>query len=330
MRFRIPLLLAAGILLLCCQKPLDVKQEGLSIALDNDFSLPFRPEAAAPYHFGVLLYDDESGNLSYEDFCEAQGGLVPGQAGLFTAVVYDLDNSVLCFDGKASLESFRVYSEEEGMDIKNGFSTCQQALSTKVAEDGFRFTSVKGNVGFEEGPVIQEPDNLFAGVKSHVNIPAFSQNREDFSFQVPTRFALQQGRIRLQGIQNTQYINSVRVYLTNVARGRYVGIDQPEETPAILSFPLTQIGEDFIEGTFNHFGLLSDPEKPNTAYIIITDLSGGKYLYATDVSSSLRQGADLSVQWDYEMPSPETGSAGITPVINEWGTVWYDVSIGVR
>ena len=329
MRFRIPLLLAAEILLLCCQKPLDVKQEGLSIVLDNDFSLPFRPEAAAPYHFGVLLYDDASGELSYEDFCETRGGLVPGRSGLFTVVVYDLDNSALRFDGKASLESFRVYSEEEGAAMKNGFFACQQALSTRVSEDGFRITSVKGNVGFEEGPVIQEPDNLFAGVKRHVNIPAFAQNKEEFSFQLSTRFALQQGRIRLRGIQNTQYIYSVRAYLTNVARGRYLGTDLPEESPAILSFSLNSIQEDFIEGTFNHFGLLSDTEKPNTAYIIITDVSGGMYLYVTDVSTSLRQGEDLSVRWDYELPSPETGSAGFSPVLNDWGAVWYDVPIGL-
>lgn len=329
MKFRIPLLLAAGILLLCCQKPLDVKQEGLSIVLDNDFSLPFRPEAAAPYHFGVLLYDDASGELSYEDFCETRGGQIPGHAGLFTAVVYDLDNSALRFDGKASLESFRAYSEEEAMAIKNGFFSCQEALSARVFEDGFRLISVKGNVGFEEGPVIQEPDNLFAGVKSHLNIPAFSRGKEDFSFQVSTRFALQQGRLRLQGIRNAHYIYAVQVYLTNVARGRYVGTDLPEEAPAILSFSLNSISEELIEGTFNYFGLLSDTEIPNTAYIIITDLSGGMYLYVTDVSSSLRQGADLSVQWDYELPSPDTGSAGFSPVLNEWGDVWYDVPIGL-
>ena len=329
MKFRIPLLLAAGILLLCCSDPLDVKQEGLSIVLDNDFSLPFRPEAAAPYHFGVLLYDDASGELSYEDFCETRGGQIPGHVGLFTAVVYDLDNSALRFDGKASLESFRAYSEEEGTAIKNGFTSCQQAIVARVSADGFRFVSVKGNVGFEEGPVIREPGNLFAGVKSHLNIPAFSDNKEDFSFQVSTRFALQQGRLRLQGIRNAHYIYAVQVYLTNVARGRYVGTDLPEEAPAILSFSLNSISEELIEGTFNYFGLLSDTEIPNTAYIIITDLSGGRYLYVTDVSSSLRQGADLSVQWDYELPSPDTGSAGFSPVLNEWGDVWYDVPIGL-
>ena len=203
-----------------------MKQEGLSIVLDNDFSLPFRPEAAAPYHFGVLLYDDASGELSYEDFCETRGGQIPGHAGLFTAVIYDLDNSALRFDGKASLESFRAY-------------------------------------------------------------------------------------------------------LTNVARGRYVSIDKPEERPAVLSFSLSSIGEELIEGTFNYFGLLSDTSTPNTVYIIITDLSGGRYLYVTDVSSSLRQGADLSVQWDYELPSPDTGSAGFSPVLKEWGDVWYDVPIGL-
>lgn len=329
MKFRIPLLLAAGSLLLCCSEPLDVKQEGLSIVLDNDFSLPFRPEAAAPYHFGVLLYDDASGELSYEDFCETRGGQIPGHAGLFTAVVYDLDNSALRFDGKASLESIRAYSEEEAMAIKNGFFSCQEALSARVYEDGFRLISVKGNVGFEEGPVIQEPDNLFTGVKSHLNIPAFSWDKEDYSFRVSTRFALQQGRIRLRGIRNTQYIYAVRAYLTNVARGRYVSIDKPEERPAVLSFSLSSIGEELIEGTFNYFGLLSDTSTPNTVYIIITDLSGGRYLYVTDVSSSLRQGADLSVQWDYELPSPDTGSAGFSPVLNEWGDVWYDVPIGL-
>ncbi|MCR4566168.1 MAG: DUF5119 domain-containing protein [Bacteroidales bacterium] len=330
MRFRIPLLLAAGILLLCCSKPLDVKQEGLSIVLDNDLSLPFRPEAAAPYHFGILLYDDVSGKFVYEDFCEADGGRIPGQEGQFTAVVYDLDNSAIRFDGKASLESFRVYSEEEVTAVKDGFFNCQQAFSAQASEDGVRIKSVKGNVGFEEGPVIQEPGELFAGVKPHISIPAFSQSREDFSFQVSTRFALQQGRIRLQGIKNTQYIHSVRVYLTNVARGRYVGTGLPEENPAILSFPLNSIGEDLIEGTFNYFGLLSDTELPNTAYIIITDLAGGMYLYVIDVSSSLREGADLPVQWDYELPSPETGSAGFSPVLNEWDAVWYDISIGVQ
>ena len=98
----------------CHRRPLDVGTNAVRIALENDYSMPYRESRKIPYNYSILMYSHE-GELQYEDFCPEKGGLIRGETGQYRAFVYDLDNDVTKFDGRDNLETLRAYTVEESV-----------------------------------------------------------------------------------------------------------------------------------------------------------------------------------------------------------------------
>ena len=315
----------------CRRRPLDIEADSIRIMLDNDYTMPYRQTKEAPYNYSVMMYGRKDGKLIYKDFCGEKGGPIRGVAGEYKTYVYDLDNDVTKFEGLDNKKTMRAYTEEESFPVKATFLSCRYALSHKVNLDGFKLVSVKGSAGFEGDLVIKEPNAVFAGINENVNVPNLALSDEEYIIPVSNDYALSQGRLTFYGVTHTENIASVQVYVTNLARSKYIAEDEPENEPATIPFYCDIINEDYIQGVFNYFGKLKDASLANTAYVIVTDLSGGKYLFVFDVTNQIDEqedNADVILKLNFDVPSPQTGGTGFQPIVDNWDMVWYDVPIG--
>ena len=314
----------------CRRRPLDILFNDIRIVLDNHYDMPYRPIGQKPYHYGVLFYESGEQKLVMEEFCSEPGGPVNGIPGDMRVFVYDLDNSVLRFDGKDAISSFRVYTEEDSASTKAAFRQSREALARKVKSDGYTLMAEAGYPGFENERLIREPDELFTGENPSVPVPFRGFGEESFEIPVRTGYALSQGRVTVFGVKDTRYIYDVQIFVTNLARAKYLGTRQPEPEPASLAFHCAHVGEDYLQGVFNYFGKIEAPAYPNTAYVVITDNSGGKHVLVADITSQItgqRDNADIVLHLDFRVPVSGEGGA-FQPAVGNWDVEWYDVVIG--
>ena len=330
---RILKFIAAALILVsaesCLRRPLDISGGALLIELFPDWTVPYEFKGNQPYNYAVMMYSAEDGNLVYEDFCGKTGGRIRAVAGHYSTYVYDLDNTTTMFDGRENIRTLRAYTPDAPESQKMLFAASRLALASKVAEQGLRLTPVLGNPGYEYGRVIREPDMLFGGCNPNVNVPVLALSDKDYVVPVNTDFRLCQSRITITGITKTEYISSVRLYVTNFASSRYVAIGEHDNTPCTETFQATDINEERITGVFNHFGKI--PGLTNTAYVIITDTGGGQYLFVNDITDQMEEqgdDADLNIEIDFEIPNPGEGGAGFQPDLDNWEVVWYSIPIG--
>lgn len=327
------LLLVSVIIILslssCRRRPLNIMTNAVVVKLNNDYAEPYAKTKNTPYTYKVIFYDQETKEYVYEDFCGEQGGPVKGIPGRYTVYVHGLDNTTTLYRDIENMNSYRAYTEEEDIRIKTLFTKCQTALTTKAKMDGITLLSTKGSAGFEGDVIIKEPNAVFAGMNEDHTVPYLSVTDPDHIIPVDTEFAISQGTFTIYGITNTEYISGVRVFITNLARSKLIAIKEPEYVPVTECIPLRTINEEKIYGVFNYFGKLEG--YGNTAYIIITDTSGGNYLFVSDISKQIQEqedNAQIVVTLDYEIPSPEQGGGGFQPDVQQWDLVWYSVPIG--
>lgn len=330
-RIMMALAVCVVVLMSCTRRPLDIEADSVRIALSNDYSMPYRQIQHKPYHFGVMMYGMSDGVLDYEDFCGETGGLIMGIPGQYRTFVLSLDNDVTKLDGKANEGTLRAYTEEEDLRVKSLFRSCREAYVKQAVETGIRLSAVRGSAGFEGDVVIREPNEVFSGKNNDVVIPNLAISDGEYVILVSNRYALSQGRLTFYGVTHTERISTVQVFLTNLARSRYLVTDIVEEEPVSLTFFCSEINEEYLQGCFNYFGKLSGRGYVNTAYIVITDTSGGRYLFVVDVTNQIDgqvDNADMVIKLDFEVPNPKTGGTGFQPDVINWDYEWNYIHIG--
>lgn len=328
---RVVLWAAVVVCLSCHRRPLDLPHSIIRIELDNDYSMPYRGIHQRPYHYGILLFDYESGLSVLEDFCPEAGGRINSPAGHFFFFAYDLDNAVLHFDGLDRLSEFRVYTEEDTTHTMKIFDAVRSALSQKILSEGHNLISGMGKPGYESEPVILEPDELFAGFNDDVSVPFLSLKDPEFVVPIADSYALSQGRITIYGVSQTRYVYDVQLFVTNLSRAKYIGTGVPQQEPATMWFRCSHVGDDYIQGIFNYFGKLDNPSCVNTAYILIRDLAGGRHVFVKDITEPIatqEDNVDIELFLDYAVPEPEGSGGAFEPAVDNWDVEWYDIPIG--
>ena len=317
-------LCAAALLLAgsCTRRPLDIEANGIRIVLHNDWTMPYERVGDDPYHFGVMMYDEPSHELAYEDFCGQQGGLIRSVPGQYACYVYDLDNAVLGFDGTEKLETLRAFSTPASTADTELYHLCRRS-------EGLVVTPTKGE---DDDPLILEPDPVYAGLLSSLRVPVLTVVDPEFVFDVDTRFALSQGRLTIVGVTHTEYIASVQVFINNLASSRYLSTGEKLGPAVAQSFLLSEVSDEQMRGTFVYFGKLDDEDLKNTAYVVINDTGGGRYLFVFDVTEQIAaqaDNADLVLELPFEVPSPAVGGAGFQPEVNDWDVIFHTVPLGL-
>lgn len=323
----------------CHRRTLDIPTNRVYIGLENNYVLPFGEIMNKPYHYGVLFYDKQTGDLINEDFCNEQGGPTTMEAGSYAAYVYDLDLTSTLIRGKDNIKTLTAYTEPAKKELSTLFESCRAAYIKQARSEGYEPVTKAGWPGFESYNVINEPDPLFAGYCDDAQIPHLAMTDDEYVLAIQTQSKLCQSAITITGITNTQYISSVRVFVTNLASSRNIYTDEPDDNPATIGIMLDEIGENRIKGILNHFGKIEGSK--NTIYLIVNDVSGKRYLFVEDITDQLQDTAeeglpecieeniDIRIDLRYEMTETVfDGNGGMMPESEDWATVHQRVCLG--
>ena len=338
----------------CTRRPLDVPTNAIRVEMHNDYRLPYRQLGIYhPYNYKVLFYDPSTKALVGEDFCGEKGGPVTAEPGMYAVYAYNLDLVSTLVSGRDSLHTLRAYTEPARVEMSSLFISCKSAFRAQTKSEGITLESTKGFPGFENDNVINEPDPLFGGYNASASVPYLAVSDADCIVPVSTSTKLCQSTIEIRGISHTEYISSIQVFVTNLASQRDIYLDKPAGEPATVGFLVTDISEDVITGVFNHFGILGEEDDApiNTAYIVINDNWGNRYLFVEDVTEDIDtteeddvdpggeprpetdpirgKHSQVNVELTFEIPEGHgDGTGGFSPDIDDWAVVKHSVKIG--
>lgn len=316
----------------CIRRPADYATNRVRIHLQNNYMMPYSELAIKPYHYDILFYDKGTRALISDDFCEEKGGPTTAAPGRYSVFAIDLDNSTTKISGRDSIHTLRAYSDRVLPEISTMFKSCQTAFLTKTKADGLEPLPYYGYAGYESDNIINEPDPLFTGINADITVPHLAMSDDEFIVPIGTSSALDQGRITIHGIKNTDFISSVQLFITNLASSRNIYTGTPDDVPSTIQILPREISEEKIEGVFNHFGIIRGSDIHNTVYIVVTTLVKEKYLFVNDVTEQMQSAgsnADLELYVSLAVPmiTPEA-QGGLTPVTKDWAMIQQNVVLG--
>lgn len=315
----------------CRRRPLDFVLYRVRVELENDYAMPYVQTKAVPYHYNLMFFDRGDNTLTFEEYCAEKGGWINSVPGSYCMFAFDMDNAVTKFDGRDCLSTLRAYTDDEAAPVVKLFNASRTAARKASMSVRSESGESKGAPGFENERVIKEPNAVFGGLNPDADIPYLGYEDEEYVIPDSDRFLLSQGRLTIYGISHTEHIASVQVFITNLAESKYIVTGTPVQKPVTQWFYMSEVSEEYLRGHFVYFGKVTEPEPVNTAYVVITDVGGGKYLYVMDVTDQIvsqEDNADLVLRIDFSVPDSSDGNAGFEPVVEEWGIVWNDIGIG--
>lgn len=332
MKIRWGVILLAMLLALpgCYRRPMDVYSANTVIRIENDYTLPFSIASSTPDNYRVMMYDAETMNLVYDDYAPEHGGEIKGVPGKYICAVYNFGTYTTRTKGEENARTMLAYSPEADENVANMFQKCVAIHSSN--------SITKANGYGMDGTVVYEPDEVFVGVNDYVNLIVTGTGDETNVIDVSTAYGLAQGELRILGITGLEYVASAKVYVTNLAKARYIFTGEVVPEPIIIPFDLAKENGTELYGSFKHFGILPDKNAKNMAYVVITDKAGKKFLSVVDVTDQIRreevkeedENFSIVITLDFDIPDPGEGAqgGGFAPEVGEWSEILNEVSIG--
>ena len=302
--------------------------------------------------YEVRVYGDEDGLYRNSSFVGPTGGEVFLPAGRYHVVASRFDSPSVIMDGVEHYETLRAITRDASTFSRSLFSR----LATEVMTRSPEILKTDGKIWeeFLTGTVAWEPDWFFSGGVESLYVPNRSAEDPVFTFVIDAPTIVHPCTLTVKGLRGRQHIGEITCFLTGLARGVYLSTYEPEFEPVTITFDLpVSLGETDLSTGFRTFGFLPDeeekvrlrtktppvkadyPETRNVLFLLITDTSGGNYLFTYDVTDqcktadvrSVTETTDIVIDLNFTVPEPEHGGGGIAPQVEDWDIVTYDICV---
>lgn len=333
--FVILLILSAG----CKRIPLYERTTRVNLiidqekSLDHDIVLSYDTElpeqyqekidGTTPAYYEVLVYDINTNELKATHILGKNGGqmnLFPGQ---YHLVVYSFGT-----------ESTQVENLNNRLTA-NAFTTdITELKSTIIKSKNTSYEAVKSTKGYEDDPIINEPDHLYVANEMDVFIEAFQGREEEITIRTTASSILDVYSLEVLNIKGAENIEKVEAFVTGQIISNHFGKPARNNSPATLAIEmLPDIQNQRLYTVFNTFGKLPGAQNKIFLDITVTDSGGGQYRYVYDVTNQFDDPGNKDHQLIIDgeiidIPKAEHGGGGFQPSVDEWEREDIDVPLG--
>lgn len=270
-------------------------------------------EGVVPTYYEVLIYDTETDNLVSSNIVGENGGQLSIFPGKYHFVVYSL--------GTESTQT---------KDLGNRISA--NAFTTDITSSKGHIIRPNGNgmatgyvsKGYEEDPIINEPDHLYTSNEMDVTIDSFIGGEQTITVRTTVSSILDVYSLEVLNIKGAENIEKVDAFVTGQIRSNYFGRPERENSPATLYVDMSVDAENSrLYTVFNTFGKLPGAQNNIFLDITVTDSGGGQYRYIYDVTDQFdnpeNRNHQLIINGEIiDIPKAEHGGGGFKPTVDEW------------
>ena len=323
-----------AILLSACQRR-DMFQidDGLymDITLSRNVAFTDTNALKLPEVMTTTFFDVVSGREVVTDYLKPPVAPVYVPGGTYDCLLYNFATEYNIVERATERDSAYVHTSKQGGNMGNLFSSVvrfRQSIATKADFDPSTLNM----------PLINQPEPFWIG-RGTFDLPTRYEGSEELHLKVHGTVATSCGRLTVKRIGGAKYVNSVQVFLTNLASGLYLWSGEPINQPVAINFEASVNSNDEsadLVGTFTSYGklpdeALADPDatRRNEVYLIITDTGGKQHLFVYDVTEKVKESINLELdivlevgETDIDIPEPDPGEGGggggFSPTVSEW------------
>lgn len=282
-------------------------------------------EGKMPEYVEVLFYDTHTHLLIKSQILNADGGQIHLPVGEYDMVIYSF--------GTESTQTANTHHRFEAEAFTSDI-TKQMASKLFWIKEGSDSTKTETR-GYEDDPIIHEPDHLYVAHVEKIEIPSFEQQQEDIELYATSKSIIEVYSLEVVGVEGTENIEKVEAFITGQIESNYFGAPKPSNNAATLYTDMRVDTENKrLYSLFGTFG--KQPGEENKIYldITVTDSGGGQYRYIFDVTEQFDDPANdnnkliIDATEIIDIPDAAHGGSGLSPSVDPWEDVEVDIPLG--
>lgn len=278
-----------------------------------------------PEYHEVLLYDTQTHALLTSQIVGPTGGELHVPVGDYHMVVYSFGTE----STQVKDMHHRLEAEAFTSDITKSMADKFKAVQANASPD-----SRSEAKGYEDDPIVYEPDHLYVANEFDVTIPAFMGKEETVTLHATSNSVVEVYTLEVLNIKGAENIEKVEAFVTGQVKSNYFGTPVRNEDPATLYVTLNvDVPNSRLYTIFGTFGKLPGEEGKIYLDVTVTDSGGGQYRYVYDVTDQFDdpENTDHSLVVDggeVDIPDAIGGGGGFAPIVDEWENEEVDVPLG--
>ena len=306
---------------------LDIDMDlNLSIDTELDAEYSAKINGRKPQYVEVLFYDMNDNHLVRSQILPSDGGIVQVPEGNYNIVVYSFGTE----STQISNTGHRLEVEAFTSDITKTMASKFKAAIASV--DTLTKSSTRG---YEDDPIIHEPDHLYVAMEEDIHVPAFYEEDQSITIQTTASSIIDVYSLEVLNIKGAHNIEKVEAFITGQIKSNYFGKAQTSEASATLYTDMrVDASNDRLYCIFGTFGKLTGEDNHIYLDITVTDSGGGQYRYIFDVTDQFDDPGNenntlvIDATDVIDIPDASHGGGGIDPSVDEWEEEIIDIPLG--
>lgn len=290
-------------------------RQSIDMAIDTDVEKEFGAKVTGtmPQYMEILFYDIESHELVQSEILPADGGTIHIAPGEYNLVAYNFGTESTQVENISKLDEAEAFTSDITKSMADRFKA-----SVANAKGG-----TKGETkGYEDDPIVYEPDHLYVAKEERVLIPSFEGRDESIELHTSASTILDVYSLEVIGVKGCENVEKVEAFVTGQIKSNYFALEQRGSDPATLfldDFRVDRENGRFYT-VFGTFGKLKGAENKIYLDITVTNTNGGQYRYVYDVTEQFEENGNnkLVIYDELDVPAGESGGGGLAPEVGEW------------
>lgn len=299
----------------------------IDMSVDNELETEYKEKinGRMPEYVEALFYDAATNQLVMSQILPPEGGTFEVPSGKYDIVVYNFGTE----STQVSSLGYRLDAEAFTTDITK--QMVHKMFGAAVNDGSDTKTDSKG---YEDDPIIHEPDHLYVANKTGVEVPAFTGKDVSVTIHADASTILDVYSMEVLGIKGVENIEKVDAFITGQIKSNYFGQRQRNDDPATLYVTMKPDKENNrLYTVFGTFGKLAGESNNVYLDITVTDSGGGQYRYIYDVTDQFddpdNKNNKLIIEGEeIDIPAASQGGGGFDPTVKDWEEEIYEVPLG--
>lgn len=298
----------------------------LSVDTELDAEYGAKLNGKKPEYVEVLFYDPNNHNLVKSEILDAEGGKITVPTGNYNMVIYSF--------GTESTQTANTHHRLEAEAFTSDI-TKTMAGKLKAAMAAADTVTKSETRGYEDDPIIYEPDHLYVANEEGIHIPSFQEQKEPVTIHATARSIIDIYSLEVLNIKGTENIEKVEAFITGQVKSNFFGAGQESEDPATVYTDMrVDIENNRLYSVFGTFGKLPGEENHIYLDITVTDSDGGQYRYVYDVTDQFDDPDNknnklvIDARYNIDIPKASQGGGGIAPTVDPWDNEQVDIPLG--
>lgn len=271
-------------------------------------------DATSVRSMSLLLYPEDGSAPLRFPFSDIRGGKISVPARIYNVLCMN-DDELLHLQDANSWESVSVTTGETSLVSRAAFN------NTRV--------SVPRAKGSEQEFVLREPPLLFTDSQAQFQVRYIDESQ---TLQLAPEMPLGQIHIRIEAVENSQYIRTLSGSVSGLASSLDLTTLQPSGEPCTMPISLTLADDGHIEGWLNYFGHCPSGVQNHSLTVYTMLVDGTKQANVYDITAQMHAGTQTDKKLEITipllpLPTPEPVEGGYDISLDDWTVTSIDIKM---